>query len=206
MRKILIPVVIILIILLSYLGYKSFHVYNYVKEDSNITIGSDISITNDKKVTTETMGNLSFRLKDYEADNNKYILEDDKYILFREELGILKNICREDKRLIYIDYLDIMNSNKIQNEIELLKYYNEHKNDNISVLTPLSKIKGVYLSSIFVKKLKLDGEVNILNGLNGFKNKNNVYLFNNGNMYILEFTDNCTDNEIIEVLNTCIFN
>ena len=206
MKKILIFLITILIILLSYIGYKSFNIYNYVKENNNITIGSNITITNDKKVSTDNIGKLSFRLKNYTTDNNKYILTNDKYITINEQLGILKNICREDKRLLYIDYIDIMSKNNIKSEVELLNYYSEHKNDTINVLTPLKKVKGIYLSSIFISKLKLNGEINILSGLDGFKNKNKVYLFYQGNMYTLEFTDNYTEKEIIEVLNTCVFN
>lgn len=207
MRNKIIIILTILIIFLSYLGYKSFNIYNYVQDSNSITIGSNITITNDKKITTEKIGNLSFRVsKDYIFDINKYSLDKDKYFTINEELGILKNICREDKRLVYIDYIDIMKSNKISNEAEIIKYYNNHKNDNISLFTPLNKIKGIYFSSIYISKLKLDGEVNILSGLDGFKNKNKVYIFNNGNMYTIEFTDNYTEDEIIEILNTCIFN
>ena len=207
MRNKIIIILTILIIFLSYLGYKSFNIYNYVKDNNSITIGSEIKIVNDKKVTNETIGNLSFRLKkDYTSDINKYILDKDKYFIINEELGILKNICREDKRLVYIDYLDIMKNNKISREVDLLKYYTNHNNDKISLFTPLNKVKGIYFSSIFISKLKLDGEVNILSGLDGFKNNNKVYIFNNGNMYTIEFTDNYTEDEIIEILNTCIFN
>lgn len=207
MRKIIITIITILIIGLSYLGYKSFNVYNYVPDNNSINIGSELKITSDKKKTTESIGNLSFRVdEEYKIDNNKYMLEEDKYFTVGEQLGILKNICREDKRLIYIDYLDIMKSNKINTEIDLLKYYNDHNNDPINLLTPLNKIKGIYFSSIYVSILKLEGEVNILSGLNGFKNNNKVYMFNNGNMYIFEFTNNYTADEIVEILNTCIFN
>lgn len=208
-RKKLITIVTMLIIILIFIGYKSFYLYNYEIDTSKISIGKELTVTSDKKITNQIQGNLKFTLSDdYKLDNTAttYSLNDNKYITFIEVPNVINNVCRYDKRLLAIDYIEIMTKNNMKDEVDILRYNNKHKTEKLSILSSIKRIKANYFSTVFVNTLNIEGEINILKGLDGFKYNKTLYLFNNGDMYKVVFTDNYEEKEILDILKTFKFN
>lgn len=196
MHKKLIVVILILITLLSYIGYKSFMLYNY-KIDNNIEVVNNIKIVNNKLETNHSHINLKFTLPDtyiYNKETSTYTLEN-KTISFTFIPNILNNVSRYSNRLLPTEYKDLM----INNEIDLIT-----NNTKVNLFSSISKIKTNFIKNNFIKILNINNNISILDGLNGFKSDNTIYLFNNSNMYKVEF-NNYTEEEIIDILESFIF-
>lgn len=197
MHKKLIVVILILITLLSYIGYKSFMLYNYKIDNNNIEVVNNIKIVNNKLETNHSHINLKFTLPDtyiYNKETSTYTLEN-KTISFTFIPNILNNVSRYSNRLLPIEYKDLM----INNEVDLII-----NNTKVNLFSSISKIKTNFIKNNFIKILNINNNISILDGLNGFKSDNTIYLFNNSNMYKVEF-NNYTEEEIIDILESFIF-
>lgn len=197
MHKKLIVVILILITLLSYIGYKSFMLYNYKIDNNNIEVVNNIKIANNKLETNHSHINLKFTLPDtyiYNKETSTYTLEN-KTISFTFIPNILNNVSRYSNRLLPTEYKDLM----INNEVDLII-----DNTKVNLFSSISKIKTNFIKNNFIKILNIDNNISILDGLNGFKSDNTIYLFNNSNMYKVEF-NNYTEEEIIDILESFIF-
>lgn len=197
MHKKLIVVILILITLLSYIGYKSFMLYNYKIDNNNIEVVNNIKIVNNKLETNHSHINLKFTLPDtyiYNKETSTYTLEN-KTISFTFMPNILNNVSRYSNRLLPIEYKDLM----IKNEVDLII-----NNTKVNLFSSVSKIKTNFIKNNLIKILNINNNISILDGLNGFKSDNTIYLFNNSNMYKVEF-NNYTEEEIIDILESFIF-
>lgn len=202
MHKKLIVVILVLITLLSYIGYKSFMSYNYKIDNKNIQVINNIKIVNNEKVTNQNQLNLNFTLPDnyiFNKETSTYSLEN-KTIEFTFIPNILNNICRYSNRFLPIDYIELMSKNNLKNEVDLIT-----SNTKINIFSSINKIKTNYIKNSFIKTLDIKNSISILDGLNGFKYNNTIYLFNNSNMHKVEFSNNYTEEEIIDILETFIF-
>lgn len=197
MHKKLIVVIIVLITLLSYIGYKSFMLYNYKIDNNNIEVVNNIKIVNNKLETNHSHINIKFTLPDnytFNKETSTYTLED-KTITFTFIPNILNNVSRYSNRLLPIEYKDLM----INNEVDLII-----NNTKVNLFSSISKIKTNFIKNNFIKILNINNNISILDGLNGFKSDNTIYLFSNSNMYKVEF-NNYTEEEIIDMLESFIF-
>lgn len=197
MHKKLIVVILILITLLSYIGYKSFMLYNYKIDNNNIEVVNNIKIVNNKTETNHSHINLKFTLPDTYINNKEtstYTLEN-KTISFTFIPNILNNVSRYSNRLLPTEYKDLI----INNEVDLII-----DNTKVNLFSSISKIKTNFIKNNFIKILNINNNISILDGLNGFKSDNTIYLFNNSNMYKVEF-NNYTEEEIIDILESFIF-
>lgn len=130
-------------------------------------------------------------------------------ITFEIKHNVIENICVEDTKLQKVDKYLLTKYSKINNEIDLVNYYNSHKDSDSTIIDLIYQIKTKYLSSIFIKEMNLQNEVKELVGLDGYliKDKTNTkaIIFNQGNSYEVTFTEEYTEEDIIKVLNTFVF-
>ena len=99
-----------------------------------------------------------------------------------------------------------MNKYNIKDEIGLIKYYIDNQNKKLNIINSISNIKTMYLSSFLIENLSIKNDISYLKGLNGVISNNTAYLFNNGNMYKIEFSSNIELEEIETILSTISFN
>lgn len=215
MRNVFIKLIFFLIFILLFIGFKSYEKYLYTTNYLDINNLPDINILSKEKDYNNQIENLSFYLDntkyDISKDQNTYTEISDsginKQIDFHIIHNIIKNICYEDEYLDTYDYLDLMKYSKINDELDLIKYYMDNKDKKITILNFIYQIKTAYLSNKFIEKLEITN-FKYLNGLPGIVNiedsKIDVILFNNNNMYKISF-NNYQEEEIIKLLETFKF-
>lgn len=130
-------------------------------------------------------------------------------ITFEIKHNVIENIATENKKLQKVDKYFLMKYSNLNNEIDLVNYYIKNKEKDSKIIDLIYQIKTKYLSSIFIKEMDLENEVKELSGLEGYllKDKQNTkaIIFHQGNSYEVIFSEEFTEEDIIEVLNTFNF-
>ncbi len=237
MKKKIIIILLFLFILLL-IGYKSYNLYIY-KTDKIIALkkGKDLSISLEEVETNNKIGNLSFYLDPmmYQYDGiDKYTKYEDTTTLplsdaldntvtsiQSKELSkstikvsyinsVVKNTCRNDKYLGLEAYLNLVLNTDFNTEVNVIKYYLDNSNSNLSIISSNKKIKLKYISNLVINNIDLKGSVSFFDKLNGYisSDEDNKYavVFNNEDMYKFSFTKDYTDDDIISIVETFKFN
>ena len=214
MKKIYIKLIIVLIVILIGIGFKSYKLFSYSFEKKSIKVEKEttIKLKNTKQNTHIEKLNLYLDplVYTYYSKEDKYVkILNSKYkIDFDIVNNVIKNTCVEDKKLGTTDYIDAMKTKNISNELELIKYYVKNDNKN-GVFTSINKMKLDYLANSFINKIGISNSISYIDGLDGiiFKDDNtNVVLFDNGNMYKIIFSKEFKETEINEIISTISIN
>ena len=210
MKKTVTKLVMILIVILIIIGFKSYKLFSYSYEKKSIKIGKETTIKLKKTKQNIHIEKLNLYLDPlvytYYSKEDKYvkILNKNYKIDFDIVNNVIKNTCIEDKKLGSTDYIDAMKTKNITDELGLIKYYINNNSKN-GVLTKINKMKLDYLSSSFINKIGITNNISYIDGLNGilFKDDNtNVVIFDNGNMYKIVFSKEFKETEIKEIIST----
>ena len=231
MRKVLANIIGLAIVALIVVGFKSYVIFYYEPVENNIHIGSKVNIEYDKTKANHKLESLSYYLdetfitKDYGETYITNVVEQEVNttteepkeevkepvsksgtITFEIKHNVIENIALKDSKLQKIDKYFLMKYSKLDNEIDLVNYYEKNKDTDSQVIDFIYQIKTKYLSSIFIKEMNIQNEVKELNGLDGYllKDKTNtkVIIFYQGNSYEVTFTEEFSEEDIIKILNT----
>lgn len=210
MKKIFTKIVMVLIVVLIGIGFKSYKLFSYSFEKKNIRVEKETTInmkeTNQNIHIEKINLYLDPLVYTYYSKEDKYVkILNSKYkIDFDIVNNVIKNTCVEDKKLGSTDYIDAMKTKNISNELELIKYYIKNTNTN-GVFSSINKMKLDYLANSFINKIGISNNISYIDGLDGiiFKDDNtNVVLFDNGNMYKIVFSKEFKETEIKEIIST----
>ena len=198
----------------------SSQITNHTLENLNFYLDNTLYITEDYG-DTYRQNNSQFIINEEVDATNSLVTEnidiesnipndDNTTIQFQVEHNIIQNICREDSLLGTVDYMDLMKYSKLNNEMDILHYYIQNKNQKLNLFNFLYQIRTLYLASTIVDKLEITGNITFLEGLSGYLLENNnetvVGLFNNGNFYQITFASGYEIDDISNLLNTIYFN
>ena len=223
MKKIILYLVCFLFLVLAFFAFKYYQLMNYSPKRIDISASNSFSVSNSVKSKNLFLEKMSYYLDDTEYISydygdtfvpiedsiNKTNVDIRKQITFDVEHNILKNISKLDSKIGTVEYISLMRKFKIASEMDLIQYYIDNQNIELSVLDSVSKMKIHYYSSIFADKLDLSGNISFFNGLDGYMVKKNaktlVGIFYEGNLYQITFGSNYNDQFIKEFLNTISF-
>lgn len=210
MKKIFTKIVMVLIVVLIGIGFKSYKLFSYSFEKKNIRVEKETTINMKETKQNIHIEKINLYLDPlvytYYSKEDKYVkILNSKYkIDFDIVNNVIKNTCVEDKKLGSTDYIDAMKTKNISNELELINYYIKNTNTN-GVFSSINKMKLDYLANSFINKIGISNSISYIDGLDGiiFKDDNtNVVIFDNGNMYKIVFSKEFKETEIKEIIST----
>ena len=210
MKKIFTKIVMVLIVVLIGIGFKSYKLFSYSFEKKNIRVEKETTINMKETKQNIHIEKINLYLDPlvytYYSKEDKYVkILNSKYkIDFDIVNNVIKNTCVEDKKLGSTDYIDAMKTKNISNELELINYYIKNTNTN-GVFSSINKMKLDYLANSFINKIGISNNISYIDGLDGiiFKDDNtNVVIFDNGNMYKIVFSKEFKETEIKEIIST----
>lgn len=213
--------VFILILVLIFIGIKSYNLYKFNIDNISIKKNENISLKATNKKSNIKIENMNFYLdKTYISDesglefykiekssneiqelptNEKEEVNKTKTINVSVYHNVLRGICNESE-LNPIEYLDLETD-----EIKLINNYIDTQNEKNNVLSSTKNIKMKYLQVLLLKTIKVSNEISFIEGLNGIFSDNKVIIFNNHDAYIIDFDESYNELEIKNILNTINF-
>lgn len=207
MKNIIINIIKVSIIILFIIGIKSYNLYRYTPAEINIETNENIFVSYNSIKANRKIEKMNFYLDNLYTSNdidNTYI-KDKKELKINIKHNILRNICNESN-IFPTEYIDLLKKNNINNEVELIKY--AYTSNNSNIFTSINKMKIKYFSNLLINKLEIDGNIQVVDGLDAIINKKNnteVFIFNNGNLYKMTFNSSYTETEIKNILNSIYF-
>ena len=157
-------IILLAILCLAFIGYKGLLIYVYdSKNNDSITMKMEDPILIETKQNTQTnhFQNIHFSLpKDFSLSNtynsqNAQMYESEnqntRVIIGPLETTFLDQMQKEDKRFQYFEVQKLLKKYQIDNELELLTYYQEHKNEKETIFSKQSKIQMQYVARMYTE-------------------------------------------------------
>jgi hypothetical protein len=223
--------ILVIILILIWSSYKAYLLFKYpnitgIENLNNIT---DISITTNKNIQNTKIENMSLYIPERFEESKLNIStnettktftltgESDDYtqIMF---IGVDKNkledTIKNDLDLKNINYQKLLKKYNIENEIDLIKYYEKNKDTKRNIFWSKSHIEINYLVKeyIIVSMTVSKTSSYLTNDLNGFITYNNedyyIRIANNDDIYYLTITSHGNKieyNEVINILESITF-
>ena len=224
-HKIMNAVIIVLLIITAYLGYKAYGYYKYNNEAfhdlAHVKFTGKMTIEH----TELEEGEEYFEYNDIKMKN---IFDD--YELYNDENGSVKYINKESKdKAIFIGadeqfiyqltsdelyknfFLELAEKESISNDLELLKYFEAHEEDEVTFFTPLKVRKHIY--TINQAKSLILPSLQYVKSVDGYytgyifktnKNITEVNLLKSNRKYYFTFVGDFEEGYINELMNTVV--
>ncbi len=227
-KKILAIVLVIIILIGAYFGYKAYSLYEYRMDNevipnydsliSNININEKVTKTNQKLEDNEYLKfeNLKiqnkfpgFEISSTDKEYVKYNIRNEYNIVIAEFwMGTEDSYM---SRLNGKDMQDFYKSHNIKNDLDMIKYVSDNKNNKSTVLTSLNDIKCRYALTTHILNVLPESEkiVEITGDNTGYilygkDTLTEIVLLKDNKRYIFTFISKTFFNEqfINEILNT----
>lgn len=223
-------IVIVVIILGGFIGYKLFNVVKY-KTDFNNEEYKDIvnrlqikdvinlksSLLNDEEYISYNGLKIRNDFKNYEL-----MRKDDQSVVYENKdgnniviiSGLTESIVEKIKNNDFLelnekDLLDILEMNNIENDYDLIKYISNQQNKNNNIFTSTKKMKENYfMYFVTYMHMSVGENISLIEGdyegyiLNMYDIKA-IHLIKNNKTYTFTVS-NMSDNNIKDLLNTLI--
>jgi hypothetical protein len=234
-KKVYISIGVIVLLILIWGGYKAFLLFKYTYVDIDVTENfsniSEISITTNKSDQNTQIENMHLYIPKEFEESNIFTANDENtksYTIIGEDnesyssvifVGFTKDAIKYTTEnnlnsLIDFDYQKLMEKNNVNNEIDLIKYYEKNIDNKHNIFWSKSHIEYDYFVKQYVgiSMTIMKNSAYLTNDLNGFitYNSGNYYvkIGNDKDIYYLTIwsRDNSfTYDNVIKILETITF-